>query len=278
MLYYHEVFQMKVELAAAALGLGEFVAFLAMQLSRFAGNQPLNSGVNPSGLATKTATVLGTPLKVPIAVLFVGLLTACFVVPSLPVAVVVQLLFSGLNDFSVSLLNELIATCVPAAEFRKHQATGQWLRRLGNCLTALTGPMLFHVRTWLPFVLHGVLVVTWALVLWWSMYRHAREVVPDAEKGSFAAVTAFRPFTRTPWHCYELPRNGASNAVRKDLTSNLIDTEAQLQDEVTSLPQQKQALGTQRTDAACSSDTAFTSDVSTVALSSDTGHGSFPCP
>jgi hypothetical protein len=289
MLYYSQVFQVKVELAAAYLGVGEFVAFLAMQLSRLADRQPLNSGMSPSSPATRTdckrreswsATILRTPLKVPVAVLFVGLLTAAFVVPSLPVAVVVQFLFSGLNDFSVSLLNELTAACLPVAEFRKHQATGQWLRRLGNCLTALTGPMLFRVRTWLPFVLHGSLVAVWAAVLWWSMYRHARELAPDAEKGTCPVVTAFRPFVRMPWHLYELPQNKAANTARRDPRSNLNDTLAHRRADVTSLKQPMQAFGTRSTDAACAVDAALTShvDASTVASSSENVHQPLACP
>jgi len=196
-------------------------------------------------------TMAGRPLHVPIIVTFVGLFTTGFTLPSLGLAIVCQLIFSGINDLSVSLLNELTATSIPPSQFQANQALGQWLRRLGNCLTAFTGPLLFGWHPRVPFLFYGGVVAAWgALILWPSIYVHARTIAPAFPAGSFPPITAFRCFTnRNPWHEFEKQyAYVAAQESNRELNSVLFDmarlggTVRRLNGEVERLSEEVRAL------------------------------------
>lgn len=111
------------ELSRHLRGEGARSAF-AKQLTR----KLTDSGKRMAGLL---GTISSRPLHVPIIVTSVGVFTMGFTAPSLGVAIACQEIFSGINDLSVSLLNELTATSIPPSQFQSNQALGQWLRRLG---------------------------------------------------------------------------------------------------------------------------------------------------
>lgn len=247
LLYYTEVHGLSNAETGLLLGLGEFAAVLMMTISsqvaprlkklrsakglRFPSthknafadgllalkrrNSMQASSLDIYSLTFHSlmASISSRPLHVPIIVLCVGALTIIFTVPNVVLAVIVQEIFSALNDFSVSLLNELTATSIPPGRFAKNQAYGQWLRRLGNCLTAFTGPWLFGIKPWLPFVTYGGIVVVWALILWRVLYHRAREITPGIGKGAFPPITAFLPFAgNKQWHTWEKEQFNATNA------------------------------------------------------------------
>merc|ERR1712194_581971 len=124
-----------------------------------------------------------------------------FSLPQLAFAALAQLTMVAFNDLSVTFLNELIVTSTPPQHFRKLQALGQWLRRLGNTLTAFTGPMLCGFAPWLPFAVYGAIVFIWSFVLWIRLYLHAREIAP-LHMGN-GPISAFAPFAEKDWHVFE---------------------------------------------------------------------------
>jgi hypothetical protein len=150
------------------------------------------------------ATLLGRPFHCVPALLASGIATAAFGVPVLMVAVTSQLCLSALNNFTVSLLNEVTASAVRnRADYLRLQSLGQLLRRCGNILTAVTGPILFGIAPWLPWAVYGGVVCLWALLLWVVLWRHARRI--NTEKGAKGPIGAFRPFAlKKPWHVYEV--------------------------------------------------------------------------
>jgi len=157
--------------------------------------------------------------------------------------VTAQLIFSGLNDFSVSLLNELTASSMPPGSFQALQSFGQMLRRLGNCLTAFTGPVLFGIMPQLPFLLYGGIVAAWSvLVLWPVIYLQAAAITKGHLIGCFPPITIFRHFTlRRPWHVWEQEYNVAS--IRsKHRSRNLEHTLARMQAALARLEREKTEL------------------------------------
>lgn len=127
-----------------------------------------------------------------------------FAVPNVVVAVICQMIMSSVNDLSVTFLNELTATSMPPAQFKANHSLGQWLRRLGNMLTGITGPLLFSVAPGLPFLVYGGIVGLWACFLWRALYSQAITVVPPEERVGAGPVSAFKPFAGSkPFHQYE---------------------------------------------------------------------------
>ena len=157
LLSYTQRFGMEASQVGLLLGIGEALA-MAMILvkalaSRF-GKFKNNRNLIPKAMISR-------PLNVPLCLIFAGLYTMTFAVNNLAFAVLCQMLFSSMNDLNVSLLNELIGTSLPPDKFKKYQGMGQWLRRLGNMMTAILGPILFGVSEGLPFLLFGKFVVLW---------------------------------------------------------------------------------------------------------------------
>jgi hypothetical protein len=226
LLYYDFVFGYNSETTGLLLGVGEVMGVLimlgsklgdstgkklrprrystAMQLiqSQKQFEREISSKVTPTNIF---AIMAQRPLRVPVVLITVALATVCFTIPVAGAAIFCQQLMSGFNDFSVSLINELTAASTPASKFKQQQAFGQSLRRLGNCLTALTGPLLFGINPALPFLLYGGVVFAWVIVvLWPSFYLHACHITPGLSKGAFPPITVFRHFTHLkPWHVFE---------------------------------------------------------------------------
>ena len=67
--------------------------------------------------------ITSRPLHIPIVLLITSISTMSFSINVFPVAVVFQIIMSSVNDLSVSLLNELIATSLPSEEFRTYQVS-----------------------------------------------------------------------------------------------------------------------------------------------------------
>jgi len=138
------------------------------------------------------AILTSRPLHVPLILMLLGALSCGFASSALVPAIICQLVFSSINDLSVSVLNELTGTSAPRSRFRALQASGQTLRRLGNLLTSFTGPLLFAVVFYAPFLLFGVIVLMWSCLLWSILYHWAGVIVPHP-KASWAAQRPSRP-------------------------------------------------------------------------------------
>jgi len=203
LLMYTVRFGLTAGTSGLLLGIGEAAACGSIFLAYFLKERNERSGPSksPGGLF---AAMKSRPIHVPITVCLVSIGTMCFSVPSLPVAIIAQMLMSTFNDVSVSYLNELIATSVPPNKFRANQGRGQWLRRIGNVITGVSGPILFGAYQGLPFLLFGGIVFVWSLILYLALYKQAArmERALEGDEPSFP----FSPFlatARTPWHQLE---------------------------------------------------------------------------
>ena len=185
-------------------------------------------GLNERPLKLLVATVLSRPFHVVPSLLLAGAATALFGVHLLPVAIVAQMTLSTLNDFTVSLLNEVAASAVRNRDtYLRMQSFGQWMRRCGNVLTGVSGPILFNAASWLPWSLFGGVVFMWALALWAVLYSHARRITDGGRRGPLAV---FEPFPKVqPWHQYEAEyvvrmerEDGGSHLLEVDLESNVL--------------------------------------------------------
>lgn len=99
--------------------------------------------------------IISRPLNVPFILFVASLSCMLFSVDNYIVAVTFQMTYSCVNDLSVSLMNELTGTSIPPEQFKYYQGIGQWLRRLGNVLTAILGPIFFGIDEKLPFLFFG---------------------------------------------------------------------------------------------------------------------------
>lgn len=162
---------------------------------------------------TIMAAIPSRPLHLPFVLFMVGAATIGFTCPVFWVAILFQMVMSALNDPSVSFLNELIATSIPPNQFRYYQGLGQWLRRLGNVVTGVFGPILFGYYQSLPFALFGGIVIGWGVLLWYLLYNHAvklQQKPGDKEQKDTSCMgvvsepfNPFRETSKTPWHIME---------------------------------------------------------------------------
>lgn len=120
--------------------------------------------------------IISRPLNVPVILIICSLCSMLFSIDNFAVAVAFQIVNSSVNDLSVSLMNELIGTSIPPEKFKYYQGIGQWLRRLGNMVTAVLGPIFFGIDEKLPFLFFGAIVFVWALILWFLMHMHAERI------------------------------------------------------------------------------------------------------
>lgn len=163
--------------------------------------------------------IISRPLNVPFILMVCSICSMLFSVDNFVVAVIFQIMYSSVNDLSVSFMNELISTSIPSEQFKYYQGIGQWLRRLGNMITAILGPIFFGIDEKLPFLFFGGVVLIWAFTLWVMMYMHAKKIhIPyssgalcDDSEGSkkyndSCLARPFVPFmetSSTPWHILE---------------------------------------------------------------------------
>ena len=205
LLVYTQEFNVSATTAGLLLGVGEGLSALTIFLTSADAakwGQDKNEPTAETGGLFQA--LFSRPLHMPLALLVVGTATMGFAVPQFAVAIVCQMVFSSVNDLSITLLNELTATSMPPAQFKAANASGQWLRRLSNVLTGVTGPTLFGVYPWLPFLLYGGIVVLWACFLWRALYLQAKAVVPSEQRSGSGPVSAFKPFAGSkPFHQYE---------------------------------------------------------------------------
>ena len=204
LLLYTQEFGMSASTVGLLLGVGEGLGALTIlycSTSFTKSGAKLDESSDTGGFLQ---ALFSRPLHVPMVLFIVGAVTMGFAVPNVVVAVICQMIMSSVNDLSVTFLNELTATSMPPAQFKANHSLGQWLRRLGNMLTGITGPLLFSVAPGLPFLVYGGIVGLWACFLWRALYSQAITVVPPEERVGSGPVSAFKPFAGSkPFHQYE---------------------------------------------------------------------------
>jgi len=201
LLLYTQEFGMSAQMVGFLLGIGEGLGAFIIFLTSAFGNMGNETTGETGGFLQ---ALVGRPLHVPLVLLIVGGVTMGFALPHVAVAIICQMIMSSLNDLSVTFLNELTATSMPPAQFKANHSLGQWLRRLGNMLTGVTGPILFGVSPGFPFLVYGGIVTLWACFLWRALYSQAIKVVPLEKRVGSGPVSAFKPFAGSkPFHQYE---------------------------------------------------------------------------
>eukprot|EP00548_Thalassiothrix_antarctica_P012975 CAMPEP_0194172030 /NCGR_PEP_ID=MMETSP0154-20130528/6552_1 /TAXON_ID=1049557 /ORGANISM="Thalassiothrix antarctica, Strain L6-D1" /LENGTH=1053 /DNA_ID=CAMNT_0038884565 /DNA_START=9 /DNA_END=3170 /DNA_ORIENTATION=+ len=224
LLSYTERFDLNTGTVGILLGIGEASGMMTILSKTFlpsfiAKTKKNNKSPRPSNMKA----IISRPLNVPFILFILSISSALFSIDNLALAIVCQMIFSSVNDLSVSLLNELTGTSLPPEKFRYYQGIGQWLRRMGNMVTGLLGPILFEVSKGLPFVFFGLVVFVWSIILWIILHKHAEKIQENkkaskntsydndkSKKGGNCIWSVleepFAPFvetSRTPWHVLE---------------------------------------------------------------------------
>lgn len=160
LLSYNQRFGLDTARVGTLLGIGEGVGMVVIFLQAVVpGMMEAREGNKNSAKSSIFKTIIARPLNVPSVLFVASTALMLFSIDNLTFAIVSQMFFSGVNDLAVTLMNELIGTSLPAEDFRYYQGIGQWLRRLGNMVTAILGPMLFQVNDAFPFVFFGKLLL-----------------------------------------------------------------------------------------------------------------------
>ena len=157
LLSYTKRFEMNAAQVGTYLGIGEGLG-VSIMLGRallFTGHRMKTSDPFSSLPSRILAASISRPLNVPMILIFASSVSMLFSIDNLVIAVICQLCFSAVNDLSVSYMNELTGTSLPPEEFKYYQGIGQWLRRLGNMITAILGPIFFDIHPSFPFVFFG---------------------------------------------------------------------------------------------------------------------------
>jgi len=243
LLSYNQRFGLSTARTGTLLGIGEGIGMVVILCKGInVRNTEYKGKTTGSSKQSIMRAILARPLNVPFVLFVTSTASMLFSVDNLAFAIVCQMIFSGVNDLSVSLMNELIGTSLPSEDFLFYQGIGQWLRRIGNMLTAFLGPMLFHINDAFPFVFFGMIVIIWSCALWILMYLHADKMEKinrkftsntnnNASDKSWFLQTPlgipFSPFAETastPWQALE-QRYYAQNkeTIEEELRSPKVD-------------------------------------------------------
>ena len=140
------------------LGIGEGAGVLVIFAKSFLSGKRFKKS-NSFVLGVLRA-IISRPLNVPFILFVASLSSMLFSIDNFIAAVTFQMIYSAVNDLAVSLMNELIGTSIPPEKFKYYQGIGQWLRRLGNMVTAILGPIFFGIDEKLPFLFFGKFTLT----------------------------------------------------------------------------------------------------------------------
>ena len=248
-----------VNTAGMLLAVGEGLGMVALVVTNNKCSAALAKSWSDGGwdgrpLKTFIGTIFSRPFHCIPALALAGVATGLFGTQNLIIALVGQMTLSTLNDFVVSLLNEVTAGAVRnRADYLRMQSTGQWLRRCGNILTGVTGPIFFGIYPWLPWVVYGGAVLSWSMLLWYMFYSHARVIVAKEESSS-NPFSAFSPFLKKTWFSREVEY--ANEAAELEEVAEDMDVESNILLLRAELKGVRQELKTLKNRAAASSATA----------------------
>lgn len=224
LLSYTQRFDMDAAQVGVYLGIGEGLGVIIILGRAFLPTCSRIKSNTPSLSARVFSAFLSRPLNVPMVLLVASSASMLFSIDHFVVALICQMCYSAVNDLSVSYMNELTGTSLPPEKFKFYQGIGQWLRRIGNMVTAILGPIFFGIHRSFPFLFFGAIVFVWAFILWFLMYQHAsrmqqsfvsnnctfdkgeREKDENSCLSKSLLVEPFLPFletSRTPWSVLE---------------------------------------------------------------------------
>lgn len=106
-----------------------------------------------------------SPFDICFAMLGIGIGVLVAAVPSFPVNVHGVVILMCFNDLGATLMTELQASISTTSNYSLLGPMGQVVRRTLNCVTALTGPILFGMYPRLPYIVAGTVTLVWTVVL-----------------------------------------------------------------------------------------------------------------
>jgi len=106
-----------------------------------------------------------SPFDVCFAMLGIGIGVLVAAVPSFPVHVLGVVILMCFNDLGATLMTELQASISTTSNYSLLGPMGQVVRRTLNCVTALTGPILFGMYPRLPYIVAGTVTLVWTALL-----------------------------------------------------------------------------------------------------------------
>ena len=106
-----------------------------------------------------------SPFDICFAMLGIGIGVLVAAVPSFPVHVLGVVILMCFNDLGATLMTELQASISTTSNYSLLGLMGQVVRRTLNCVTALTGPILFGMYPRLPYIVAGMVTLVWTALL-----------------------------------------------------------------------------------------------------------------
>ena len=106
-----------------------------------------------------------SPFDICFAMLGIGIGVLVAAVPSFPVHVLGVVILMCFNDLGATLMTELQASISTTSNYSLLGPMGQVVRRTLNCVTALTGPILFGMYPRLPYIVAGMVTLVWTALL-----------------------------------------------------------------------------------------------------------------
>ena len=106
-----------------------------------------------------------SPFDICFAMLGIGCGVLVAAIPSFPAHVAGVVLLMCFNDLGATLMTELQASISTTSNYSRLGPMGQVVRRTLNCVTALTGPILFGAFPRLPYLVAGGVTLTWTVLL-----------------------------------------------------------------------------------------------------------------
>ena len=106
-----------------------------------------------------------SPFDICFAMLGIGIGVLVAAVPRFPVHVLGVVILMCFNDLGATLMTELQASISTTSNYSLLGPMGQVVRRTLNCVTALTGPILFGMYPRLPYIVAGTVTLVWTALL-----------------------------------------------------------------------------------------------------------------
>lgn len=120
--------------------------------------------LSPKGKAVMESW-LPSPWNILVALSGISASVLIAAVPVFPIHVVGLLFLMGTNDLAALLLNEMQGTITSTKAYATIGPMGQVIRRSGNVITAITGPILYGILPQLPYIVAGSVTALWTIVL-----------------------------------------------------------------------------------------------------------------
>jgi len=106
-----------------------------------------------------------SPLNFLVAMVGISVAVLVAAIPVFPIHIVGLLLLMGFNDLAALLLNEMQGAITSTKAYSTIGPMGQVVRRSGNVITAVTGPILFGIMPQLPYIVAGAVTAGWTVCL-----------------------------------------------------------------------------------------------------------------